>query len=339
MRSERFHLWRSRKDRAVRWAIAGGGVAVILAVVLIFFYLLWVVVPLFLPADIRPVEERVMAGWEDSSARLLSVEEQQEVGLRLSDAGEIMFFDVPGGEPLRTERLPLGEGEAEAVVLATNAVEAFGHVAAATDAGDVLVFRHQYETRFPRGVETREIIPELTYPYGEKPLLEMPSGDLAGLALSDTDDGLLLAAADRSGLVRINAVGKSANFLTGEVTLEPDIRETRVEFTVTGLAVSGDRRWLYLGDDAGHVHRFSLPALEPQQTIEVSESGISAMVMLLGGITLEIEQLRGTALLTVDNQLVAIAQNGPRAGMIILGDRRIPLVREIPGEQAPHPLD
>jgi phosphate transport system permease protein len=320
MRSERFHLWRSRKDRAVRWAIAGGGVAVILAVVLIFFYLLWVVIPLFLPADIRPVEERIMTGWEDSSARLLSVEEQQEVGLRLSDAGEIMFFNVPTGEPLRTESLPLGEGAA--VVLATNAVEAFGHVAAATDAGDVLVFRHQYETRFPGGVETRVITPELTYPYGETPLLDMPSGDLAGLALSDTEDGLLLAAADRSGLIRINAMGKSANFLTGEVTLEPDVRETRVEFTVTGLAVSGDHRWLYLGDDTGRVHRFSVPALESQQTIEVSESGISAMVMLLGGISL----------LTGD-QDGGIQQLFPVRGAD--NDRRLELIRQFDGLGAP----
>jgi phosphate transport system permease protein len=255
MRSERFHLWRSRKDRAVRWAIAGGGVAVILAVMLIFFYLLWVVIPLFLPADIRPVEERIMTGWEDSSARLLSVEEQQEVGLRLSDAGEIMFFNVPTGEPLRTESLPLGEGAA--VVLATNAVEAFGHVAAATDAGDVLVFRHQYETRFPGGVETRVITPELTYPYGETPLLDMPSGDLAGLALSDTEDGLLLAAADRSGLIRINAMGKSANFLTwspmfgkpGSSSPLPDLRSAGITAgsiwvtTRAACTVSACRRW------------------------------------------------------------------------------------------------
>ena len=37
MRSERFHLWRSRKDRGVRWAIAVGGIGVIAAVVLMFF--------------------------------------------------------------------------------------------------------------------------------------------------------------------------------------------------------------------------------------------------------------------------------------------------------------
>jgi phosphate transport system permease protein len=267
----------------VRWAIAAGGIGVILAVVLIFFYLLWVVIPLFLPADIEPVEERMMVGWADSSARLLAVEEQQEVGLRLSDTGDVMFFRVATGDPLRTERLPLGGGSA--VVLAATGVEQLGHVAAATDTGDVLVFRHQYATSFSGGVETREITPELTFPYGETPLLEMPAGNLAGLALSDADGGLLLAAADRSGLIRINFAAKDANLLTGDVTLDPEIRETRVDFSVTGLAVSGDHRWLYLGDDSGRVHRFSVPGLELRQTVEVSASGITAMVMLLGGIS------------------------------------------------------
>jgi phosphate transport system permease protein len=284
MRSERFHLWRSRKDRAVRWAIATGGIAVIFAVVLIFFYLVWVVLPLFLPAGIHPVEERDMPGWQDSATLLLAVEEQQEVGLRLSAAGEIEFFGVRTGRPLESASLPIGAGNV--LTVAAEAVERHGLVAVATDAGAVLVFRHQYETRFEGGVETRQIVPQLAYPYGEAPLLDVPTAGLVGLALSDNDDGLLVAAVDGTGNVRINLSDKNENFLSGEVTLEPDIRETRVDFPVTALAVSGNHRWLYLGDATGRVHRYSLPDLEPRQTVQASESGISAMAMLLGGISL-----------------------------------------------------
>jgi phosphate transport system permease protein len=319
MRSERFHLWRSRKDRAVRWAIAFGGIAVIWAVVLIFFYLLWVVIPLFLPADIRPVDERPMPGWQGSATRLLALEEQQEVGMRLADTGELTFFAAASGEPLQTDRLAVG---GSGISLAVNAVEQHGLVAVATDGGEVLVVRHQYETRFSGGVETREIVPELSYPYGEGPLLQMPGDGLAGVALSDSDTGLLLAAVDRSGLLRINLAGKAENFLTGEVTLEPDVRETRVEFTITGLAVSGDHRWLYLGDDRGQVHRYSVPALEPQQTVQVSDAGISAMVMLLGGISL----------LTGD-QDGGIAQLFPVRGAD--NSRRLELVRRFDGLEGP----
>jgi phosphate transport system permease protein len=284
MRSERFHLWRSRKDRVVRWAIAVGGVGVIAAVVLIFFYLLWVVFPLFIPAETRLLSQSDIPRWRNSEAVYLAVEEQQEVGLRLSTSGEVEFFGVASGQPLQTTRLPLGDGSKP--VLAAEAVERHGLVAIATDAGDVLVMRHLYETRFQGGVDTREILPQLDFPYGEAPLLSMPGRGPVGLAISDSEDALLVAAADRDGLLRINLVSKSENFLSGEVTLEPEIRETHVEFPVTALAVSGNQRWLYLGDEDGRVHRFSLPGLVAEQVVQASDAAISSMTMLVGGISL-----------------------------------------------------
>jgi phosphate transport system permease protein len=283
MRSERFHLWRSRKDRAVRWAIAIGGVAVIWAVVLIFFYLVWVVVPLFLPAETRLVEERAMPEWRGTSAVYLSLEEQQEVGLRLSSTGELAFFNVETGQPVRTLQLP--GGATAAPLLAADAIEGRGLVAVALDSGGILVFRHHYETSFEGGVETRLIDPRLDFPYGEEALLTLPGAGLAGLALSDNDDGLLIAALGSDGSLRVNLLAKTENFLTGEVTLEPDLRETQVDFPATALAVSGNHRWLYLGDTDGQVHRYSLPGLVPEQVIRVSDAPITSMAMLLGGIS------------------------------------------------------
>jgi phosphate transport system permease protein len=295
-RSDRFHLWRSRTDRGARWAIAVGGVGVIAAVVLIFFYLLWVVFPLFLPAETRLTDEREVPAWRGSDPVYLAVEEQREVGLRLSTAGTAEFFETATGRPVQIQRLPLAEGTVP--LLAAEAVEQHGLLALATDAGEVLVLRHQYETRFQGGVESREILPTLEFPYGETALLELKDTELAGLAVSDNDEGLLLAAAGRDGSIRVNLVGKSENFLSGEVTLEPKIVETRVDFPVTALAVSGNQRWLYLGDDSGRVHRYSLPGLDAEEVVQASGSTITCMAMLVGGISLltgdrngEIQQL------------------------------------------------
>ena len=47
--------WRLLKDRSVSLGMGVGGVSVIVAIALIFFYLLYVVVPLFMPADIEQV--------------------------------------------------------------------------------------------------------------------------------------------------------------------------------------------------------------------------------------------------------------------------------------------
>jgi len=284
LRSERFHLWRSRKDRAVRWAIAVGGVGVIGAVVLIFFYLLWVVFPLFLPAQTDLLGVWDMPRWHAADTVHLAVEEQQEIGMRLADSGGIEFFNVDTRQPVRSDRLPVPQSAK--VVRAAEGVERHGLVAVATDTGEVLILRHRYETRFSGGVETRQIVPQLDYPYGQDAMLTMPAGRLAGLVLSDNDDALVIGAADGSGLIRVNIAGKSENFLSGEVTLEPDIREVRVDFAVTAMAVSANQRWLYLADNKGRVHRHSLPGLEAEQVVQVADTAITVLSMLVGGTSL-----------------------------------------------------
>ena len=119
----------------MRWAIAVGGVGVIGAVVLIFFYLLWVVFPLFLPASVKSIGEHAMPGWAGNRAVFLAVEEQREVGLRLSGSGELAFFMAATGEPLQTLNLSRPGGSAP--VLAAPAVEGQGLVGVATEAGDI----------------------------------------------------------------------------------------------------------------------------------------------------------------------------------------------------------
>ncbi len=289
VRSERFHLWRSRKDRVVRWLIATGGVAVIWAVVLIFFYLVWVVFPLFLPAKSEWVESRPMAGWKDSRPVYFSVEEQLEVGLRLSDDGEAEFFNVPAGKRLSTVTLPFmdtGRWEKSA-----EAIDNRSLVAIVSDDARVFVFRHQYETSFPGGVESRLITPVLDFPYGEEPLLSMASSesgeavDISDLAFSDNADQTVLALADVNGRVRVNYLRKSENLMTGEVALEPEINEIQSGFPLTSLAISGNHRWLYAGDSEGRIHRFTLPGLEVVESISTGNSGITTLSMLLGGIS------------------------------------------------------
>ena len=274
----------------MRWAIAVGGVSVIAAVLLIFFYLLWVVFPLFLPAETRLVDERDLPAWGSSKTIYLSVEEQQEVGLRLSTSAQAEFFDVATGQPRKSVTLPL---RGTVPVLAAEAVERHGLVALASDSGAVLLLQHRYETRFPGGVESREILPEMEFPYGDAPMLDMGDRALVGLAVSDNGNAVLIAGAGRDGLVRVNRAGKTENLLSGEVTLEPELFEIRVDFPVTALAVSGNQRWLYLGDDTGRVHRYGLPGLQLQEVVQASSAAITSMAMLTGGISLLTGDQRG----------------------------------------------
>jgi phosphate transport system permease protein len=328
-RSERFHLWRSRKDAVVRWLIAVGGVGVILAVVLIFFYLVWVVFPLFLPATSHVGDSRVMPGWNRSEPVYFSIEEQQEVGLRVASTGQAEFFHTGDGRILDSINLPFLSGEQ--AKLSAAAPERNGTVALASANGNVVVLRHRYETRFDGGVETRRIEPKLEFPYGEEALLKTGSAVLVGLALSDSESAIVVAAVSESGQLWMNQATKAENFLTGEITLEPSEREARFDFEPTGVAISGNHRWLYLSDDQGRIHRLNLASLERQQTVEVSDSPITAMTMLLGGISIlagdadgEISQLFPVRTEQNEFQLELIRRFEPLSGAVtaILTEQR-----------------
>ena len=283
-RSDRFHRWRTRKDRIIRWFIGFGGISVILAVGLIFFYLLWVVFPLLLPAHTKLGEVADRAAWQQDDVLYLSLEEQLEVGLRVSSHGHAEFFHVSDARLLN--QFPLIEGDAVDLVQAVESIEHKGMVAIADSEGQIRIFRHRYETRFTGGVESKQIIPSVDFPYQEQPVLQMPGGGISSLAFSDTDSRLVLAAVNSGGLVRLLKGTKTENFLTAELSLDMEQSEFQVDFAVTALAVSGNHRWLYLSDDQGNIHRYQIPELQSDQVIQVSELPITNMTLLLGGTSI-----------------------------------------------------
>ena len=268
----------------MRWLIAVGGVGVIIAVVLIFFYLLWVVFPLFMPATSHLEDGPVMSSWKGSETVYMAIEEQLEVGLRVADDGQAEFFHVAEGDVVSESRLP-GASTTGGIVFSAEAVESPGHVAYSLSDGRIFIFQHDYETRFSGGVETREIVPVLNYPYGEDALLNMPSSNLSAMAYSEGDTGLVLAAAVGGSMVRVNFAEKAENFLTGDITLDSSVSDLVAPFNVTSLAISSGHKWLFLGDDQGRIHSYSLPGLELAETIETNGSPVTRLSMLLGGIS------------------------------------------------------
>jgi phosphate transport system permease protein len=282
-RPERFHRWRKRKDRTARWVVALGGAGVIFAVVLIFFYLLYVVFPLLLPASAERLELGQQPGSASSPTAFMAVEEQLQVGLRLDSGGQAVFFSLTDGSTIANESLLSADGPS--VVAAASAGEGQGLVALALEDGRVATFSHRYETSFARGIENREILPSIEFPYGKEPRPLAVGRDLRGLAVSDTASELVVAAHTGSS-VHVEWGEKTENFLTGEVSLERSVHALEVDFRVTALALSGNHRWLYASDETGRVHRFRLPNLEKVQELQVSDTSITAMSMLLGGISI-----------------------------------------------------
>ena len=102
---------RALKDHLTRWYVFVGGLAVLATITLIFFYLAYVVMPLFQGAELSAKPAQSPAWLQDGSQPLLlTVEEQNQIGLRISAQGEALFFTVKTGAELKRSSLPLPAG-------------------------------------------------------------------------------------------------------------------------------------------------------------------------------------------------------------------------------------
>jgi phosphate transport system permease protein len=281
-RPESFHRWRSRKDMLARKCIGFGGLIVIAAVLLILFYLLYVVSPLFLPAKMSQTTIGANPHWGNGETVFLSVEEQQQLGFRVSRQGTAEFFSLDDLAVLESHDL---SSDDQNVDMVTADQGNSGLLAVAFGSGRVRLLKQSYSTDFSAGIEQRKIVPGLESPYGEGMRDLLPGGGIKSLALSDNETGLVLAAIDETGRVRVEVNEKRENFLSGEISLESSVKSLDTDFGITAITVSNDHRWLYLGDQNGQVHFYRMADMQVQQVVRVSDNPISSMRMLLGGIS------------------------------------------------------
>ena len=100
MSSESLHLGmagsrkRRIKDKLAKYGVTTGGALVLVALLLIFFYLLYVVKPIFNGATMEPTASFTLP--TSGKTAWLGVEEQNEIGYRFSDNGQVNFFAVQG---------------------------------------------------------------------------------------------------------------------------------------------------------------------------------------------------------------------------------------------------
>src|SRR3989344_2152563 len=98
---------RALKDRLTRWYVLVGGLAVLGAITLIFFFLAYVVAPLFQGASLTSKDAITPAWMQDAGKPLMiSLEEQNQVAMRVSDKGQALFFDIDRGVELKSVDLP-----------------------------------------------------------------------------------------------------------------------------------------------------------------------------------------------------------------------------------------
>jgi phosphate transport system permease protein len=284
------------KDIVAKHGIGVGGVSVIIAVVLIFFYLLYVVIPMFVPATIEEMNAYEVPGDSQAKTLLLASEEQAEMGARVQDDGSVTFFDIATGEIRARFALPVPAG----VSVTSHAPGSPGSefFAVGLSDGTVVVAQHTYRLSYPNN--RRVITPGVAYPLGESPLVLDPAGSpITTLALTNIGSGgPALAAGTASGKL-LFAQAEVTESLIGGVSVDVSTRELpALAAEVTHLAVTANQRWVFAVDATGRLSLIATegpdgPARIHTETIVEAGETITAARMLLGDVSLLVGTSRG----------------------------------------------
>ena len=250
---------RAFKDRSASVGIAIGGSSVILAVLLICFYLMYEVAPLFSGASIEQKDSYAVPAAESGKSLYLTSEEQAEVGFRVAENGDMVYFKVADGSVIENVKNPLGQPTAFAVESDTSRMIAFAYAD-----GRVLVAQQVYKTTYPEG--ERVITPSIEYPYGTEGI---QAADFAPrhLSIRDNEDRMTLAVVgdQQAQVVRLS---KDVNFITEEVELTEDSADIPFVDGTHSLLISGDQRYLYVANAAGAMSEFDIRDIDDVQLKE-----------------------------------------------------------------------
>ncbi len=273
--------WRFAKDRMAAMLVRVGGMSVIFAVTLIFFYLLWIVLPLFKGASMDEAGQYPLPGSPDRASLLWSIEEQAEVGLRVSADGRLVFFELDSGAVRQTHDLGVELSAASEVD------QAKGLFAVLATDGRVQLLRQRYVSSYP-GSGQRIITPRLEFPYGDEGL-ELAPG--SALAVRDSSDTLTLGAVNGTTLM-LKRYAKSTSFLDDSISLEETANLVlSLPRAIDQIIIEPLQEWLYAFNYAsGEIYFYDIRRLPAAVLVETLSSGadtrLTAATLLAGGISL-----------------------------------------------------
>ncbi len=287
--SDSYQRWRLLKDKIVGHAVVAGGLSIIVAIVLIFFYLLYVVFPLLLPAHAEMVGHYAAPSPELGNSIFLSMEEQNEVGVRFTDTGKVIFFNVANGQVIKVEALPIPE-QAQITSYAHGGVDK-GVIAYGLSDGRALVVKHDYKQTYPEG--KRLITPSIQYPLGPELLVIDSTGQaLTKLAVKLGDKASALLAKTADSRMVLVSLSKKESLFEDEAGWEReeavlDLPLADIDF----ILIDKELRNLYLASRAGDLTVVDIvdkSQLSIKHKLNVMDQGvqISSLEFLNGDLSL-----------------------------------------------------
>ncbi|KRW61223.1 ABC transporter permease subunit [Pseudomonas sp. TTU2014-080ASC] len=285
---------RALKDRMARWAVSVGGMAVLGAITLIFFYLAYVVLPMFQGASLDS-GKAVEAPWLKNSGAplLMSLEEQNQVGMRLDQSGKVEFFNAENMALLKTVNLPIPEQVS--ITSIGKDQPGSNRIALGLSNGQVLVLQHEYKISYPNDVKT--ISPTITYPFGETPIALDPQGrGLDHIALN-LNGGTLMLAGSVDAALEVVTLGREENLMTGEVTVsEERVSLPQLSEPIKELIIDPRQMWVYVINGRATADVFDMRTKSLNGRYKLLKDGqteVTHATSLLGGISLMVGDSRG----------------------------------------------
>jgi phosphate transport system permease protein len=329
--------WRYSKDRMARYGVAVGGIGVIAALVLIFVYLVYIVLPVFRPASVEAVAERPLPGGPSPSL-YLAIEEQAEVGMRITADGRVVFFRIEDGAVLEDRPLPLEivrkirmpqppvtvpggqvtlpDGRVvshpphrllpppiqaeETIRCELKQVVEVDAVKGVLALGlsDGSVLLVRHDYEISYPDNRKTITPALSYPYGET---SIPFSDspLVDLSAREVDDQLVLAGATAQGGVLFQVFEKTTSLVDETSTLTPGaLQRIDTPLPAVRVLINPLIEWLYALGQDGNLAYYDIRKLDAPRLIQ--------QVHVLP----QDSQLRGVSFLAGGFSLVAAGSDG-----------------------------
>ena len=279
--------WRQRKraiiDNMARYTIGLGGISVIFAIVLIFFYLLWVVFPIFQSPTVE-LEHQFDSPFTENDARYQAIDDSGTLAVRIQSDGMMVFFSLENGEEVSHEQIDLAEAEEVSQIVK---IDAEGRqLALVLDERQVLFLDIAYRVNFVN--EKRSLIPMVSFPYGNEPLLLEDLGRIKHLKVVRDDETLTLLAIDHERHFLVQSYQAESGYELEEAEFS-SVQDTPLNTDF--MLVDSAARWLYLANKKGQVYFYNIYDIESIELISqltLVEPGrqLEELIMLLGGNSL-----------------------------------------------------
>ena len=287
--------WRNIRDIGTRYLMAAGGISVILAIVLIAFYLLYVVLPMFRPAHIEQIAEYALPGGAQNESLYYALEEQREIGLRVTAGGELVFFRTGDGHVV--DKLNMPAPVSSALTAFAAGAPAQGLLAFGLADGTTVLAGHDYEVSYPDDV--RLISPAVHYPFGPAPLPVVGNGQAISLLSAQWDgEQATIAALSRDARLWLVSLVKEESFLGDETAISRSTTEIPYHYDASHLALDIEQRELYVVDTQGFISYFDVsnksePRLMQRVKAVPDNVEITSLQFLSGGISILVGDSRG----------------------------------------------